>query len=92
VHIKSVVLGGGAVADCMRAQVACVIEVVGALGLEWPAKVWLAIVIIMSVMQCHIHTLCAAAPVLCCCAAAGVIDCAKKTVQWEGLPGLYKVR
>jgi hypothetical protein len=26
------------------------------------------------------------------CAAAGVIDCAKKTVQWEGLPGLYKVR
>lgn len=24
--------------------------------------------------------------------AAGVIDCAKKTVQWEGLPGLYKVR
>jgi hypothetical protein len=28
----------------------------------------------------------------CCCAsAAGVIDCAKKTVQWEGLAGLYKV-
>jgi len=25
------------------------------------------------------------------CLAAGVIDCAKKTVQWEGLPGLYKV-
>jgi hypothetical protein len=23
--------------------------------------------------------------------AAGVVDCAKKTVQWEGLPGLYKV-
>ncbi len=24
-------------------------------------------------------------------AAAGVVDCAKKTVQWEGLGGLYKV-
>ncbi len=24
--------------------------------------------------------------------AAGVIDCARKTVQWEGLGGLYKVR
>jgi hypothetical protein len=24
--------------------------------------------------------------------AGGVIDCAKKTVQWEGLGGLYKVR
>lgn len=24
------------------------------------------------------------------CAAGGVIDCAKKTVQWEGLSGLYK--
>ncbi len=25
-------------------------------------------------------------------AAAGVVDCAKKTIQWEGLGGLYKVR
>ena len=24
--------------------------------------------------------------------AAGALDCAKKTVQWEGLTGLYKVR
>ena len=23
--------------------------------------------------------------------AAGALDCAKKTVQWEGLTGLYKV-
>jgi hypothetical protein len=28
---------------------------------------------------------------LCHLSAAGVIDCAKKTIQWEGLPGLYKV-
>lgn len=33
------------------------------------------------------HVLCR----VCCMCAAGVVDCAKKTVQWEGLPGLYKV-
>ncbi len=26
------------------------------------------------------------------CAAGGFLDCVKKTVQWEGLGGLYKVR
>ena len=25
-------------------------------------------------------------------AAAGAVDCVKKTLQWEGLGGLYKVR
>lgn len=41
-------------------------------------------------MACHANANCGRW-VLVHLHAAGVLDCAKKTVQWEGLGGLYKV-